>query len=121
MQARQQLLYLGTLVVLERLSNVYEDDSVSQETLSTVLEVVGHVWPLLSMIAKSSCSTYVTGAWLQQQPEDSMVFIHRLSEISWDKTFNIFVRTDRTSVKFSPTSSNGKEGLVPPSPALLTC
>ena len=32
MQACQQLLYRGTLVVLERLSSVYGDDSVSQET-----------------------------------------------------------------------------------------
>ena len=96
------VLYRGTLVVLERLSSVYEDDSVSQETLPTVLEVLGHVWPLLPMIAMSSCSTYVTGVWLQQQPEDSMVFIHRLSEIGWHKTFNLSVRTDRTSVKFSP-------------------
>ena len=39
MQVRQQLLYRGTLVVLERLSSVYGEDSVSQETLPTVLEV----------------------------------------------------------------------------------
>ena len=32
-----------TLVVLERLSSVYGDDSVSQETLPTILEDVGHV------------------------------------------------------------------------------
>ena len=31
-----------------------------------------------------------------------MVFIHRLSEIGWDRMFNLFVRTDYTSVKFSP-------------------
>ena len=31
MQACQQLLYRGTLVVLERLSSVYGDDSVSQD------------------------------------------------------------------------------------------
>ena len=42
-QACQQLLYRGTLVVLERLSSVYGEDSVSQETLLTVLEVVGLV------------------------------------------------------------------------------
>ena len=57
--------------------------------------------PLLPMIAVSSCSTYVTGVWLQQQPEDSMEFIHRLSEIGWYETFKLFVRTNRTSVKFS--------------------
>ena len=68
----------------------------------------------------------------------------RQYDIHPDKTFNLFVRTDRTSVKFSPEnktsetksnpnqrvgsagdggtspSSNGKAGLVPPSPALLT-
>ena len=33
----------ATMVVLERLSSYYGDDSVSQETLPTVLEVVGHV------------------------------------------------------------------------------
>ena len=43
MQACQQLLYRATLVVLERLLSVYGDDSVSQETLPTVLEMVGHV------------------------------------------------------------------------------
>ena len=43
MQALQHLLYRGTLVVLDRLSSVYGDDSVSQEMLPTVLEVVGHV------------------------------------------------------------------------------
>ena len=43
MQACQQLLYHGTLVVLERLSSVYGDDSVSQGTLPTVLKVVGHL------------------------------------------------------------------------------
>ena len=43
MQACQQLLYDSTLVVLERLSSVYGDDSVSQEKLPTVLEVIGHV------------------------------------------------------------------------------
>ena len=63
---------------------------VSQKTLPTVLKVVGHVWPLLPMIATSSCSTYLTGVWLQQQLEDSMVFMHRLSEIGWDKTFTIY-------------------------------
>ena len=31
------------LVVLERLLNVYGDDFLSQETLPTVFEVVGHV------------------------------------------------------------------------------
>ena len=31
---------------------------------------------LVQMITKSPCSTYVTGVWLQQQLEDSMVFIH---------------------------------------------
>ena len=71
-------------------------------------ELVGHMWPLLPMIAISSCSTYVTSVWLQQQQKNSMVFIPRLSEIGWDKTFNLFVRTDCTSVKFSPDSSNGK-------------
>ena len=40
--------------------------------------------------------------WLQQQPEDSMVFIRRLPEIGWDKTFNLFVCTDNTLVRFSP-------------------
>ena len=95
MQAGQQLLYGGTLVVLKRLSSVYGDDSKSQETLLTILEVVGHFWPLLPMITISSCSTYLTGVWLQQHPEDSMVFIHRLSE----KTLKLFVLTDRTSVK----------------------
>ena len=102
MQACQQLLYCGTLVILERLLSVYGDDSVSKETLPTVLEVVGHLWPLLPLIAIWSCSTYVTIVWLQLQPEDRVVFIHRLSEIGWDQTFNLFVRTDRTSVKFSP-------------------
>ena len=33
MQVCQQLLYCGTLVVLERLQSVYGDDSMSQETL----------------------------------------------------------------------------------------
>ena len=47
-------------------------------------------------------STYVTGVWLQQQLEDSMVFIHRLSEISWDKTINLFMCTNCTLLKFSP-------------------
>ena len=102
MQACQQLLYHSTLLVLERLSSIYGDDSVSQEMLPTILEVVGHVWPLLPMITISSCSSNVTGIWLEQQLEDSMVFIHRLSEMGWDKTFNVFVHIDRTSVKFSP-------------------
>ena len=42
-QACQQLLYRGTLVVLEKLSSLYGDDFVSHETFPTVLEVVGHV------------------------------------------------------------------------------
>ena len=42
---------------------------MSQETLPTVLEVLGHVWPLLPMIVLLSCSTYVTDVWLQQQLE----------------------------------------------------
>ena len=63
----QQMLYHSTLVVLERLSSIYRDDYVSQETLPTVLEVVGHMWPLLQMIAISSCCTYVTGVWLQKK------------------------------------------------------
>ena len=42
MQACQQLLYRGTLFVLERLSSVYGDDSMSQETLLTVLEVAAN-------------------------------------------------------------------------------
>ena len=83
-----------------RLSSVHEDDSVPQETLPTILKV-GHMWPLLLMIAISSCITYVTGVWLQQQSEDSMVFIQRLSEIGWDKMFNLLVHTDHTSVKIS--------------------
>ena len=41
MQACQQLLYRGALVVLEILSSVYGDDSVSKETLPIVFEVVG--------------------------------------------------------------------------------
>ena len=45
MQACQQLLYRGTLVILERLSSVYGDDSVSQETSPNVVEVVGHRLP----------------------------------------------------------------------------
>ena len=117
MQACQQLLYCGTLVVLERLSSIYGDNSVSQETLSTILEVVGHVWPLLPMIAISSCSTYVKGVWLQQQLEDSMVFIHRLSEISWDKMFNLFVPTDHTLVEFSPHVIEWQGGIG----ATITC
>ena len=36
-----------------------------------------------------------------QQLEDSMVFIHRLSEIGCDKPFNLLACTDRTSVEFS--------------------
>ena len=102
MQACQQLLYRGTLVVLERLSSIYGDDSVSQEALLIILEVIGYVQPLLPMIAILSCSTYVTVIWQQLQLEDGMVFIHRLSEIGWDKTFNLFMHTDCTSVKFSP-------------------
>ena len=61
MQACQQLLYRGTLVEFERLSNVYRDDSVSQETMSTVLEVVGHVtllhygsFPFTSVVGSES-------------------------------------------------------------------
>lgn len=47
--------------------------------------------------------TSVADDWyIQQQQGDSMVFIHRLSVIGWDKTFNRFVRTDRISIKFSP-------------------
>ena len=95
----------------------YRDDFVSQETLSTILKMVGHVWPLLPMIAILSCSTYVTGIWLQQQPEDCVVFIHRLSEIVWDKMFNLFIHTNLTSVKFSPnvTEQQGRIG------AAVTC
>ena len=96
------MLHHGTLVVLKRLSNIYGDESVSQETLPTVLKVVGHIWPLLPKMAILSCSTYVTRVWLQQQPENSVVFIHKLSEIGWDKTFNLFLRTNHTLVKFSP-------------------
>ena len=96
----QQLLYRSTFVVLERLSSIYGDDSMSQETLPSILEVVGRMWPLLQMITISSCSTYVTGVWLQQKLEDSMVFIHRQSEIGRDKMFNLFVRINRTSVKY---------------------
>ena len=40
-----------TIIMYYCVSNVYGDDSVSQETLPTVLKVVGHVWPLLPMIA----------------------------------------------------------------------
>ena len=36
--------------------------------------------PLRYACYVGACSTYVTSVWLQQQPEDSMVFIHRLSE-----------------------------------------
>ena len=117
MQACQQLLNRGTLVVLERLLSVYGDDFLSQETLPTVLEVVSHVWPLLPMIAISSWSTYVTGIWQQQQPEDSIVFIHRLSEIGWDETVNLFVRSDRTSIKFSPDVIERQGGIS----ASVTC
>ena len=39
----QQLLYRSTLVVLERLSSIYGDDSMSQETLPTILEVVRYM------------------------------------------------------------------------------
>ena len=46
---------------------------MSLEMLLTVLEVVGYMWPLLQMIAILSCCTYITGVWLQQLPEDSMV------------------------------------------------
>ena len=99
----------------------FTDNSMPQEMLPTILEVVDHMWPLLPMISISSCSTYVTGIWLQQQPEDSIIYIDRLSKISWDKMFNLFMHTDRTSVKFSPTWSNSKAGLMQPSPALLTC
>lgn len=97
MQACQQPLYPSTLVGLERLSSVYRDDSVSQETLPTVLEVVGHVWPLLPMIAILSCSTNVTGFLLQQQLGNSMVFIHKL----WQNVQPIRAY-DHISVKFSP-------------------
>ena len=37
------------------------------------------------------------------------------------KKFNLFMHTDRTSVKFSTTSPNGEAGLVPLSPARPTC
>ena len=43
MQACQQLLYRSTLVVFERLSSAYRDDSMSQETLLTILEVEGRL------------------------------------------------------------------------------
>ena len=59
LNACRQLLYHGTLVVLERLSSLYGDDSVSQETLPTIHVEVGQVWPLLPMMAISSCSTDV--------------------------------------------------------------
>ena len=99
--------------------SIYGDDSLSQEMLQSILDVVGHVWPLLLMITISSCSTYmyVTGVWLQQQPEGSMVFIHRLSKISRDKTFNLFMGTDHTSVKFPPNviKQQGRIG------ATITC
>ena len=90
---------------------------MSLETLLTVLEVVGYMWPLLQMIAILSCCTYITGVWLQQLPEDSMVFIHRQSEIGWDKKLNLFVRTDRTSVKFSPDVIERQGGIG----ATVTC
>ena len=80
--------------------------------LLTILEVVGHMWPLLPIISISSCSTYVTGLWLQQQPEGSMVFIHRLSEIGWDKMFNLFVCTDCNSIEFSPDIIELQGGMV---------
>ena len=41
----------------------------TQKTIERIrrwFRVVGNVWPLLPMIAISSCSTYVTGVWLQQ-------------------------------------------------------
>ena len=122
MQGRQQLLYRGTFVVLERLSSVFGDDSVSQETLPTVLEVVGHLWPLLPMIAISSCSTYVTCVWLQQQPGDTMVFIHRLSDIGWDKTYLKsrgpgFPYSIRRSVILRPSHEQHRLGLVTRNPS----
>ena len=88
---------------------------MSQETLPTVLEVVGNVWLLQPTIAVLSCITYVTGVWLQQQPEDSVVFVYRLSEICWDKTFNLFVRTDRTPVSPDVIERQGRIG------AAVTC
>ena len=49
MQAGQQLLYRGTLVVLDRLSSVYGDDSVPQKRCRPSSK-----WPLLPIIAISS-------------------------------------------------------------------
>ena len=51
------------------------------------------------------------------KPEESMVFIHRLSEIGLDKTFNLFVRTDHTSLKFSPKVIERQGGIG----AAITC
>ena len=86
--------------------------------LPSVLEVVGHVWLLLPMITTSPCSTYVTGVWLQQQPKDSMVFIHRLPGFSWDKTFNLFMNTTLFClVKFSSNVIKWQGGIG----AAVTC
>ena len=48
-----------------------------------------------------------------------MVYIYRLSEIGWDKTFNRFAHTDHTSVKFSPDVIE-QQGGIGATPALLT-
>ena len=116
MQACQQLLYRGTL----RLLSIYRDNSVSQETLPIVLEVVGHVWPLLPMIAISSCSTYVTSVWLQQQPKTWYSSTNCQKSVETKCSTYLCVPTVFWS-NSNPTSSNGNMGLTPLSPALLTC
>ena len=92
MQARQELLYRDTLVVLERLSSIYGDDSVSQETLPTVLEAVDHVWSLLSMIT-------IRNRRLTAAATGRQYGIHPQSEIGWGKTFNLFVRTGQILIR----------------------
>ena len=60
---------MSATVVLRHFGLHSKDYRAFTETIlchRNVLEVVGHVSPLLPMIAISSCSTYVTDVWLQQ-------------------------------------------------------
>ena len=94
MQACQQLLYRGTLVVLERLSSVYGVDSVPRNARTRVTSAADDRYIALQHLRNRGLTEAATGK--------QNVFIHRLSEIGRDKPFNLIVGTDRTSVKFSP-------------------
>ena len=90
----------------------YREDSLPQETLPTMAP-----WSGRPRVTTASNDRYIVLQHLRNRrltavaTKDSMVFIHTLSEISWDKTFNLFMCTNRTSGKFSPNVIEWQGGI----------